>query len=619
MPRARHHQCTNRHHHFSLLMQITAALLLTFISFIAQTQPAIESRLIHNCRVANSDSDRIIEMGRLSDYYYANKDFTSGDSLIEKQIMLAEASLNQRLILLAYFGNAGYRFAGTSTKGHFQNTADYITRALEYAKSHELTDYVAMAYANLAGLYISDGRHQEAFKNASLGFTTALNTNNDSTKIVCAVQLGDIHLNTSDVLTAFKTYSNAYNIAIGSNKELLLSPVLQAIANLYKKLDKREVAKSYLFRSLALNKKGNNIDGQINDNILLAKVSNYTAAKDYLLEAVRLADSTGDVRQKIEAEKILFSYMLLKESSAHMLNYLEKQPELKNVFLNTGPDYINWILAEIFLFAGQPDSALTYFTKAENSFNTGYDLVSKKNFFGEMAYCLEKLGKVTEAINCYKKTVELAKAATDLNGLKNYTYALKNLYQLEKNYEQAFHFSVLYDNYKDSVDLLSKEKDLALLEIENEAKMQQRETELAESKLRRKYNLQYMLITIVVATAFVLLIMIGMFKVSTFTIRLMGFLSLIFLFEFIILVLDTWIHSITHGEPWKSWLIKIGIISFLLPVHHFLEHKLIRYLLSRHLIYVRSRISFNALFRHKKKLPPKKEVREEKEESTATP
>ncbi len=572
---------------------------MNFLS--GNSQADIENKLILHSRQASSDSERIVSMGILADYYYANKNFERGDSLIEKQIMLAEASLNQRLVLLAYFGNAANRYTGATTKDHFQNTLEYINRALAYAKANELTDYVAIAYSNLAGLYVSDGKHEEAYKNASLGFTTALNTANDSAKIICAVQLGNTYFSRSDLLTAFKTYSNAYNIAVVNSNELLMPPVLHAMANLYKKLGKTEICKNYLFRSLAINKRNSNIPGQIEDNIFLAKVSNYVAAKEYLQQAIDLAGSGQHVHEKIEAEKILFSYMLLKESPSHMLAWLEEQAELKNVFLNTGPDYMNWMLAEIYLYAGKYDSAYHYFKKAENAFNTGYDLISKKNFFSEYAWCLQQLNKLPEAITYYKTTVQLAREASDLPGLKSHTAALKELYNRQGDYKQAFYYSTLYDNYKDSVDLLSREKDIALLEIENETKQQERETEAAKEKLRRKYNLQYMLITIIVATAFVLLIMIGMFKVSTFTIRLMGFLSLIFLFEFIILVLDKWIHDLTHGEPWKSWLIKIGIISVLLPVHHFLEHKLIRYLLSRHLIYVRSRISQNKLFLRKKK------------------
>jgi hypothetical protein len=189
--------------------------------------------------------------------------------------------------------------------------------------------------------------------------------------------------------------------------------------------------------------------------------------------------------------------------------------------------------------------------------------------------------------------------------LKNYSAQLKSLYEGEGNYKEAYAFSVLYEQYKDSVGMLGREKDLALMEIDNVAKQTQRDTELANAEHRRKHNLQYMLITIVVAVVFLLMIMIGMFKVSATVIRIMGFLSLIFFFEFIILILDHWIHQLTHGEPWKIWLIKIGIISMLLPLHHYLEHKLIRYLLSRHLIVVRNRLNPVSFFRNKKR-PTKK-------------
>jgi hypothetical protein len=90
-------------------------LLLTVGSGTVLAQPFIEESLRQKITEARSDSERIISLGHLSAYYYANKDFEKGDSLIEKQIMLAGATLNQNLILLAFFSNAGYRSTGAST------------------------------------------------------------------------------------------------------------------------------------------------------------------------------------------------------------------------------------------------------------------------------------------------------------------------------------------------------------------------------------------------------------------------------------------------------------------------------------------------------------------------
>ena len=399
----------------------------------------------------------------------------------------------------------------------------------------------------------------------------------------------------------------------------MIGKLYHAIAALYKKLAKDEIAKKYIHRSLAINKKVNNTTGQINDIIFLAKLNKYFAGKSYLQEAIALADAINNVSLKIEAERVLFFHMLLEEQPSYMLDYLEGKPELKNVFTNSGPDYINWMLAEIYLYGHRPDSALYYFKKAEASFNTGYDLQIQKGFFGEFAQCYKDLKNIPQSISYYQKSYDLAKSASDLRTLKYSTQELKELFRQQGDYKAAYDYSLLYDNYKDSVELLGRERDLVLLEIDNVTKQQQREAELAAEKVRRRHNLQYMLITIIIAAVFVILIMVGMFRVSAVTIRLMGFLSLIFFFEFVILILDHWIHRLTHGEPWKIWLIKIGIISILLPVHHFMEHKLIKYLLSRHLITVRSRLSSSNPFRKKRKLLQESKALEEaieKEEST---
>ena len=57
--------------------------------------------------------------------------------------------------------------------------------------------------------------------------------------------------------------------------------------------------------------------------------------------------------------------------------------------------------------------------------------------------------------------------------------------------------------------------------------------------------------------------------------------AFILLFEFIILLADTWIHNFTHGEPWKVLAIKVALIAILLPLHHFLEERVIHYIVHR--------------------------------------
>lgn len=583
-------------------LQIVLFFHCILITMTGKSQPIVEQQLIHSIEQAPTDSARFIRMGFLADYFFAIKNFSKADSLIESRIMLAEKTTSPGLILRAYFDNAGYNSTGTSTVNRLEITKQYIDRAMAYAKANNLNDYIAMAHANLASLNATEGLLDQAITNASTGYTSSLNTDNDSAKVVCSVELGNIYLEKLNILTAYRTFINAQNIAVKHKDESLLATVYIALAKMYKKLGKDELAKLYINKSRAIHDKLHRQKSLINDYIILAKLSNYTAAKQYLQQAIDLSTEIQSFSQKIEAERILFSYILVREKPDFVNEYLQNHEELKNLFLNTGPDYLNWMQAEIYLYGGLPAQALPYFKKAENSFNSGYDLTTKKNFFSELAYCLREVNNIPEAIKYNLKSMDIAKASSDLNGMEANAKELKELYQQKANYKLALEYGNLYDSYKDSVNQLGKERDLAVLEIENEAAAQERQEQLQAAALRRKYNLQYMFITIVVVTVFILLIMVGMFKVSTLAIRVMGFLSLIFLFEFIILVLDQKIHHLTHGEPWKIWLIKIGIISFLLPLHHYLEHKLIRYLLSRHLITVRSRISFSNLLKKKKRI-----------------
>lgn len=585
---------------FIRLQKRTVCFFALFLCSLAGTA---QTKSSSSAETQERDSLQILALGRQAENYFANKEYEKADSLIERQLMLAEETLNKHLILLAYFGNIAYQSA-TTTKDRPKNAMDYVKRALEFARSNDLLDYMAMAYASISAINNSDGRLEEGLRDANLAYATASNTNNDSAKVVCAIQLGNTYFLRSDIIMAFKSFTNAQNIATNYPGETLLPGVYHALGNLYKRLDNYEKAKQYIHQSLTINKKRENITAQINDYIFLAKLSNYLAGKEYLQKAVQLADSIHHSPLKIEAEKILFFHMILEEKPDYMLQFLEQNKDLNAVFIKTGPDYIDWMYAEIFLYGGVPDSALKYFRKAESSFATGYDLTTQKAFLSEYADCLRRLNNVPLAIMYYQKTFELARASSDLRGLKSSAFQLKNFYQKQGNFKQAFEYSLLYDNYKDSVDILGKERDFAKLEIDNLTKQQQREVEVAKEEERRKHNLQYLFITLCVALVFVLLIMIGMFRVSTFAIRAMGFFSLIFFFEFVILILDKWIHHQTHGEPWKILLIKIGIVSILLPAHHFLEHRLIRYLLSRHLITLRSRLSISNLFKRKKTVIP---------------
>jgi hypothetical protein len=56
------------------------------------------------------------------------------------------------------------------------------------------------------------------------------------------------------------------------------------------------------------------------------------------------------------------------------------------------------------------------------------------------------------------------------------------------------------------------------------------------------------------------------------------------LFEFLFLIFKKSIHQFTNGEPWKDLTAMILIAAILVPLHHWLEHKVIKYLSSQEMI-----------------------------------
>ena len=97
--------------------------------------------------------------------------------------------------------------------------------------------------------------------------------------------------------------------------------------------------------------------------------------------------------------------------------------------------------------------------------------------------------------------------------------------------------------------------------------------------------------------------MLGMFKVSATTIRMLGFFTFIFVFEFVFLLLKKQGHSLTEGEPWKDLLLMILLAVVLLPLHHWLEHKVISYLTSHNRLTAAGQGFLSKLFKRRKQAP----------------
>lgn len=567
-----------------------------------RAQHDAEQALLQNYKQATTDSEKVYRLYPLINFYYAFNFENKADSLRDMQIIFAQETRSPSLILRALFPVYDYSVTKNSSNRRFKKELDFANQALEYAKSANKNEYIALAYSTMSKVYRTSGQPEFAMKNADIAFTTALGTDNDSVKIVTALESGDVSLEKRDLLMTYRKFSNADDIVNNNRNPYLLSVVYNHFCTLYDLLDKKGKAKEYMLNSIALNTENGNTKGLISDYITIStKLLDFGPAQTYLQKAMTLADSIHDPVLKLQINKVQFFQYMINDNSENTLKFLESHPDVEMFERALGDYNYQWIIGEIFLYSKKYDSALVYFKRAEPAFDINHNVSSRINFLRELAASYEGIGNYKKAIAFYDTTLQLANGTSKTWHKSNCLNALQRLYYQIGDFKKAYEYASTFYVFRDSINNLNKDRDLVLLEIDNRTKRIQKDNELAEKKLQQRHDAQYMLISIIVAVVFLLLVLLGLFTVSTTTIRVLGFFSFIFLFELITLLLDNWIHDKTHGEPWKIWLIKIGIISMIYPLHHWLEHRLIHYLLNKKLIHVGSLFFFKKFFRHSKK------------------
>ena len=587
------------------------ALLSIFCvqSTVAQFQ-AKESELIQKVNKAASDSQMVSALGALAEFYSVYRLDKKADSIYQKQLLTAQLSLNKNLVVATLFDNSITNISNWTTAETFDRILAFLQKGLEYSKETGRKDYEALAYIKKSTILRKRGKPDEALHQATMAFSTLPIRGIDSLKAILFLELGDIFLAKGEPVNAFKNYNNAYDIAYDISNTRLQSEIYHHFAQLYQTLDQTPLSEAQLFKSVELNEKNNNDLGLLLDFIDLARI---TDNNEYFDKAIDLANQLGIERYRLLTRRLLFAYyMAVEKNPVTALNYLNNNPDLKQSYINSGLPNYYFNIGSVYFYSNNPDSAIKYFNLAESDLQKTLDINSRVTIYKEMADCYSRLGETVKAIAYFEKAKELGSGLNDLKTDTMITHSLSELYAQAGNFKKAFEYSRQYDRDKNELQQLADQRQVVLLEVDHENSNREKEMrELANKKLREK-NLQYMGITIFLAAVFTLLILIGMFPVSTFTIKVLSYFSLICLFELIVVFLEDYMHRVTYGEPLNIWIFKVVLIAILVPIQHFVEHALIRFMESRKLIQLRNQLSLRKwITKIKKPLPKDLDITED--------
>jgi len=546
-------------------------------------------------KVANAQSveEKINNLAELSGFYM-NLNRQLSDEYASQMRSVAEQSRDRKMMARVLLLEADKFYTFGHVQGNINEGLALSQKALDISKSNQLDEYMAWSYISLARGNRNNGNTDKALNQNNLALSIANGLAEDSLKISCYNSLGSTYLLKNEKLLAFRNYLNAVNLAEELGEFEQLKKCYERLAEFYSGLSEIEKSKDFRYKILQLTferiKPYERLEAYFYLGRLYMQNKQFDESRTFYEKAIALSDTLKFPIFKISVYGSIVDLYFLSNQPQKAIDYFHSHKDLRQFMVNAGFDYfLDLAYGNLYTAIGKYDSANYHFSKGAPVFEQKAGLAIRYVFYSSYSNYLKKAGNFTGSIEQLLKAQNIAAQVGSLDWQLEAVKNLDSLFQKTGDYTTAYLYKQKYHAFKDSLQNLGKEKDLMLLEVDNENKRKERLTKQAEEEKRDRHNIQYMGITVAIAAVFILLVMAGTFSVSKTTIKILGFFAFIFLFEFIILLADNQIHHFTHGEPWKVLLIKIILIAILLPLHHWLEEKVIHYLTTNKLLTVKGK------------------------------
>jgi len=575
-------------------------LLLSFVLIrvlgAAQMEAAALDSMKQLLAASKTPAEKVSWLDNLS-RTLMNVDLKEADKYGNELIIVAEESRDRQLMIDAYKSN-GLRcsyFGGE--KDYTARSISFYNKALEIAGKEKVEKELGGIQLSLALVYLQVPDKDKALSLVNQAFSVISTLANDSLKVESHNTFGRVYLSRNEKTLSLRNFFAALRITeelkeetkeqkrikatLARNCYLYLSNFYSTIKDYdkaidyytkaFKKLDEITSRNTPYQKVIDINRLGN----------LFAEKENSEIAIKYYEQSIQMADSLNFSSLKFPGYISLLNQYLKLEQPQKALSYMssEQGESLKKYLNKFGfSSVIDEVYGVIYLELGKFDSASVYLLKALPHFEKNPNNISSLEFYKYLAEFYQLTGQNEKAIKCNLKIIEISQRLGKLKSVQDAAGQLDTIYSKMENYKIANSYNGMYYLYKDSIEKLNKENELTQIEAADEQQRQERLTREKLEKTRQRNNIQYLGITLGIAALFIVLVILGMFKVSATTIKMIGFFTFLMFFEFIFLIFKKNIYALTHGEPWKDLLFMIGLAALLLPLHHWMEKKVIEYL-----------------------------------------
>ncbi|HNU88486.1 MAG TPA: hypothetical protein PKJ94_09355 [Ferruginibacter sp.] len=560
-------------------------LLLFLLPATAQNKnekQAEQKKLEQIITESKAVADKIENTARLAVFYNKHKNTKAVDSLIKLIFELGSASGKKQDMFMAY------RWAALpySNNSDLQKWRSYIEQALTFAIKERLPNEEALMLSFLGRKYaqLRDFNKANEYYNR-----VDLNKDGieDTTRYHYFYRKWEMFLIQQKMLEAIKNLFAAKKYAERSKVTKCIAEANHYLGEGFQQVKEYEKAIAYYQASKKEYEKIADFNNVLKQQGYVANVygmmKNYPVAEKLWEENIRIADSIDYYEAKyiavaglwgIYAKQNQFTKGAETGRKYKLIDYYYRLGDSARIY-NT-----NAVYAEI---DGRYDSADWYYRRTISYCKKSFPPVVTAYYTYYYADYLKRYKRYTEALPQMQFALNTFDSLHEVSGLQDVYNNLDSIYSALGDYKNAWQARGNFYMYRDSIENQSKKEDILKEEIAAEEESMRKTAEEELKATERKHNLQYTAIMIGGMILLISLLLLGFFNTPNWLIRLLGFVSFIFLFEFIILLLDSKLHHWFHGAPLPILAVKVLIACALVPLHHVIEHRVIHFLQSKKL------------------------------------
>ena len=350
------------------------------------------------------------------------------------------------------------------------------------------------------------------------------------------------------------------------------------------------------------------------------KIGNYTRALELNLEKLQLEEKRSNPRNMASVLMNIGVVYVLQEDYRNALGYYSKADSIIQQYKIEDLQYYTALnIGDAYNRLNISDSAFGYFSRSLELAKELDDIDLIGTSMTGLGHSYLKMGNHEQSLFNYKTAIRYLTEANDDEILCEAMLGLANLYEKTKKYDSAAWYAgysmtiakadgflskeleaaeFLTEHYRkinsidsaftyvsyvrdlnDSVNSKSKIREMQVISSNEQFRQLELEENRRIAQAERMQQLQMLLIAIFIPGFFLLTLFLSRINVSVKLIRLLGILSLLFLFEYLTLLLHPTVARLTHHTPVYEIIIFVGIAAILIPLHHKLEHWFIHKLL----------------------------------------